>query len=435
MSARRAWAFPLLLSGEVVSVIGSGLSGFALGLFLLRKTGSVTAYTMLSLCGVLPALLVTPLAGAAVDRWPRKSVIVFSNLLCAALTAAMALIARTGRLQPWQIGALTALTSTVCVFHLLAFQVATALLVTPAQLGRANGLSQAGTSGAQLVAPAVAGALVAVLDLQAILAVDAASFAFAALAALLTPIDESAGAPAREQAARGSPLFGLRYLAGEPGLLGTLVFQTVTNLALGFAFVLLLPLVLPLGGAASSGAVQSTAGFGMLAGGLLVGAWGGPARRVRALYAGGAIMGAALVAGGVLRSVPAVGVCAFAIGLSTPLISSAAQVIWQLKVPADAQGRVFAARQAVLSATLPAAYLLAGPLADRLFEPAMASDGALAPFLAPVFGQGAGRGVALILFLMGVVSLLATAWAMADRRVRGVEGPLPAAVPDLGGAQ
>ncbi len=155
---------------------------------------------------------------------------------------------------------------------------------------------------------------------------------------------------------------------------------------------------------------MTAAGVGMLAGALLVGAWGASAQRVRVLSSGGALLGAALIAGSVLPSVAAIAACAAAVGLALPLVNATAQVLFQTAVPTEWQGRVLAARQAIVSAMVPLAYLCAGPLADHVFKPAT------------------------ILFAMGAASLGATAWALVDRRLRAIGEPQPSPAPQMGGA-
>lgn len=418
-------AFAALLAGETVSAIGSGLSGFAIAVYAYQKSGSVTGYAMLSLVSIAPALLLGPFAGALVDRLPRKRIIVLGNLVSTVGTLLLALLARTGHLALWHVALLAMLNSAVTTFHLLAFEAATTLLVPSRNLGRASGLAHGGNALAQLAAPALAGALTAFIDLPGILLVDAASFAFALGGALICLIpDPAAGAPADTPATSGA-LEGLRYLLGSPGLRGTLAYQTVVNFAMAMATVLMLPLVLGLGTQAAFGAILSAAGLGMLAGGLLLASWAGPARRLHTLLAGGALLSVSLLASALFRSLTLLGACAFAVGLSIALVNSSIQVIWQLRVPPALQGRVFAARQTLIGAALPVAYLIAGPLSDRVFEPALRPGGALLAALGPTFGAGPGRGVAVLLCLVGALSTLATAWAALSPRLRGVDDPRP----------
>jgi MFS family permease len=414
-------AFPVILTGETVSLFGTVLSGFAVSIHAFQQTRTVTAYALISLAAILPGLLVSPFAGQVVDRLERGTVMRLGNLTSAVSTGLVAALGLSGQLELWHIAVLSAVNSLVAAFHGLAFEAATTLLVPPAQLARASGAQQSGQALAQLVAPVAAGALLTSIGLSGVLIVDALTFAFALAAVALTEVPETGEAPQREAT---SWRFGLGYVGERPGLWGTLVVQAAINFALGMATVLLLPLVLSLSTAAAYGGVMSAAGVGMLAGAGLVAAWGGPRRRVQAVWAGGLLMAVALGAGGAVRSALGVGACAFAVGFASPLVNSAVQAIWQVKVPATLQGRVFAARRLVLGATLPLAFALAGPLSDAVFEPAMRREGWLAGWLGPLFGVGEGRGVAVIMALMGLVTLGFTAWAWMNPFVRDVEATL-----------
>jgi hypothetical protein len=163
----------------------------------------------------------------------------------------------------------------------------------------------------------------------------------------------------------------------------------------------------------------------MLAGAGLQALWGGPRRHVAGLWLGGALMAGALVVGGLWRSAVGLAACAFVVGFANPLVNAAVQVIWQATVPPPLQGRVFATRRLVLGAALPVALVLAGPLSDGLFEPALQPHGLLAAALGPLFGVGPGRGVAVLLSGLGVLAAAVTAWSRVDPRVRTIDVPLP----------
>lgn len=72
--------FLALWLGQFVSTIGSGLSSFALGIYLLQKTGSVTSFTMLLLATFLPSVIVKPLGGVLADRYDRRFMMFLGDL-------------------------------------------------------------------------------------------------------------------------------------------------------------------------------------------------------------------------------------------------------------------------------------------------------------------------------------------------------------------
>jgi hypothetical protein len=172
------------------------------------------------------------------------------------------------------------------------------------------------------------------------------------------------------------------------------------------------------------GALLSVGGLGMLAGSLVMTAWGGPRRLVWGIL-GGQLVGGLAVFGGGLRPDPALfGICLFAFLFASPIVTACAQTIWQRKVPADVQGKVFAVRRLIGWVGAPLAYLLAGPLSDRVFEPLMAPGGRLAPVAGRLLGIGPGRGIALLFMLVGVLMVFTTLWAAATR-LRNLEDDLP----------
>jgi hypothetical protein len=114
--------------------------------------------------------------------------------------------------------------------------------------------------------------------------------------------------------------------------------------------------------------------------------------------------------------------------LCVPILSSSNQVIWQKKVAPDVQGRVFAIRRTIVLATPLLTYLTAGPLADRVFEPLMAVNGALSGSFGQILGMGPGRGIGLIFVCMGLLLVLATAISWLSPHLRRVEEELPDAV-------
>ncbi len=427
--APAAWAFPVLLSGETISVLGSALAGYAISIFSFQQTHSVTSYSMISLAAIVPGLLIAPFVGQWVDRWPRKRVMLLANGASAILTTGVALLAASPRLALWHIGVLSALNAVASSFHVVAFEAATTMVVSPQRLGRASGAAQTGLALAHLVAPAAAGALIAVMSFAGVLALDAASFLVALVAIAITHIPEPRASMSEPH--ERSLLFGLRYVWQRPGLFGTLVVQSVMNFAMGMATVLLLPLVVALASPTAFGLVMSAAGFGMLAGGLAMAASGGPRRRVTALGVGGIMMSLALLLTGLIHVVWGLAIAAFVVGLAVPLVNASTQVIWQTKVPPELQGRIFATRQVLVGAMLPLALLLAGPLSDDVFEPAMRPGGALASTVGALVGTGEGRGVAVILSLMGAVTLAVTLWARLNRHVHEVETELPDATATL----
>lgn len=428
-------AFLTIWAGQTVSLFGSSLTSFALGVWVYQRTGSVTRFALIAFFASLPGLLLSPVAGALVDRWDRRRTLILSDSLAAVMSAVLLLLLwneSKNLLEVWHIYVLTALASVANALQWPAFTAATTLLVPKHQYGRASGLSQMGLALSQILAPLLGALMLQWVRMRGILIVDLATFGIAVLALLSVRFREpdrspETGAPRslwRESAV------GWAYLRERPGLLALLLLFAVSNFNIGMLQALVPPLILSFASSTSLGSVLSFAGVGMLAGTLVMGAWGGPKRRVHGVFAGLLVQGLILLVGGWQPSVPLVGAAAFVFLFAVPFINGSSQAIWQAKVPPGLQGRVFAVRRMVAMSSMPAAYFLAGPLADRVFEPLLAPGGALSGSVGAVIGIGPGRGIGFLFVLLGLLVVCGLAFAATYPRLRQVEDELPDAVPD-----
>lgn len=162
--------------------------------------------------------------------------------------------------------------------------------------------------------------------------------------------------------------------------------------------------------------------------------WGGPRRRIHGVLGSLALAGVFIALHSPAPSIPLLAVAGFCFFFTLPVINASNDSIWQVKVPPDYQGRAFAVQRMLSEAALPLGYALAGPLADRVFEPLLAADagtggGAWAGSLGRLIGTGPGRGIAAM-FLLGGLGMAALAAAgYLVRPLRRVEEELPDCLP------
>ncbi len=425
--------FILIWFGQLVSLIGSGLTGFALGIWVYQRTGSVTQFALISLCTTLPLILISPLAGTLVDRWNRRWLMILSDSAAGLSTLAIALLLVAGRLEVWHIYLAAAWGSTFSAFQWPAYAAATTLLVPKKHLGRASGMTQLGQAVAQLISPVLAGVLLVTIQLPGIILLDFSTFVCALVTLLLVRFPD-AKTTAAPQSGKGSLLreaaYGWRYITARPGLFGLLIFFTASNFLLGFVVVLATPLVLSFASSVVLGTILSIGGMGMLVGSLVMSTWGGSQRRINIVFGFMLLSGLCIMAAGLRPSIPLFALATFLFFFGLPIINGSCQVIFQKKVAPDVQGRVFALNGAIAGASLPLAYVVAGPLADKVFEPLMASNGALAGSIGQLIGVGPGRGIGLLFIVMGALTILVTVVAYQYPRLRVVEDELPDAVAD-----
>lgn len=424
-------AFLWLWTGQVVSVFGSGLSGFALRVWVFEKTHSATDFGLLGFFASFPALALAPFIGVLVDRWSRRSSMILADAGCGLVTAWTALLVVRGQLTIPLLCAAMVTTSIVGSFRWPAYSAAIPLLVPKGQLDRASGLDQFGQSGVQLLAPAAAALLLAEIALSGVLLLDVATY-LVALATLLSvhiprpsaAVPSSAEAAAAEPGARHAGV-GWRFIRERPPLRQLLSILALMNLLAGLNLALSTPLVLSLASPTLLGVVLSVSTAGVLAGGLFLTITGGLKDRARAILSFGLLYGVAFVLIGVRPSPWLILTASFVLMFAVAVINGCSQVIWQSKVPASLQGRVFTVRRMIAQASLPLAFLIAGPLADRLFIPLLEGSADGRGSLTWLLGAGAGRGIGAIYILSGGLFLLVAVIAYRSPTLRRIEELLP----------
>lgn len=419
--------FTLIWFGQMVSLLGSGLTSFALGVWVYQRTGSVTQFALLTLFTTLPGILISPVAGVFIDRWDRRFCLILSDAGAGLSTLVIALLLFMSWLEVWHIYLAIALSSTFNAFQWPAYSAATTLLVPKQYLGRASGMVQFAEAAAKIVSPALAGLLVAIVKLQGVLLLDVATFLFSLVTLLLVQFPKPN--IAKNETENGSLLlqaaYGWTYISKRPGLLGLLVFFAVNNLLTGVVSVLFTPLVLAFAPVSVLGTILSTGGSGMLLGSLTMSVWGGVKRPIYSVFSFTFLSGLCIFVAGLRPSIPVFFVTTFLYFFGLPIVNASSQVIWQQKVAPAVQGRVFAMRRMIAWASLPLAYLVAGPLADRVFEPLLAVGGPLAGSIGRCIGVGPGYGMALLFVAIGMLTVLAAAGGYFYPRLRLVEVELP----------
>ncbi|HEX2076966.1 MAG TPA: MFS transporter [Longimicrobium sp.] len=397
--------------GQMVSLIGTALTDFGVGVWIYQKTGSATPFAMVLLCMVLPGILASPVAGALADRWDRRRTMVLADTGAALSTLFMAVLLVADRLELWHILAAVAFASTCRAFQGPAWMASTAQLVPADQLGRASGMMNFARAVGAILGPMLGGVLVPAIGLQAVMMIDLATFAVAV--AILLAVRFPAMPPRTEpEGPKKSVLreasLGWEYVGSQPALRAHLLFFALVNLGLGYVWALHAPLVLGFAGPGSLGAVGSAMGVGLLAGSLVMTIWGGPQRKVAAILGYGVLLSLCLVLMGALPWVPLVAIAMFGITLGIPVMNGCLMALWMPRIPGHLQGRTYAVIQMLVWSTEPIAYLTAGVLADRAFKPLLVPGGPLAGSLGTVMGTGPTRGIGLLLGAVGVFVLAST---------------------------
>lgn len=423
--------FFIIWGGQLISMLGSGLTQFAMGVWIYDQTRQATPFAITVLLGTIPRILLLAVAGSIADRFNRRKIMIAADTLSAVLTLAIFILFSAGGLQLWHIYLISMLSSVLSAFQEPAYTASISMIVPKEKLGSANGMAQMGQALSSVLTPVLAGALFVAIGLNGIILIDFVTFLFAVGALLLVHIPQPDRAPEHKDKNIWQDMqFGWSYLNERKGLLGLLLYYAMVNFLLNWSAVLLIPMVLSRYTADVLGLIQTVMGVGMLAGSIIMSAWGGAKHRIPAAI-GFIILGVSgFVIAGLQPNPWFIGAGIFLLMFTIPLASGNSQVVFQTKVPREIQGRVFSVRSTISQSMMPLAFLVAGPLADKFFEPLMQDGGALAnTFVGQLIGTGAGRGIALMFILSGLTGIIVSVLVYLNPRIRNLESELPDAIP------
>jgi len=424
-------SFTIVWLGQIVSLLGTAMSGFAFTLWAFEITGKATPLALVGFFFITPIVFLGPFIGVLVDRYNRRLMMMVSDLAAAFVSLIALILNATGNLQIWHLYLISVIMGIFQGFQWPAYSAAITLMLPKEQYARANGMMEMAGNSSRVFAPLLAGILIAPLGLSGILVIDlsCAAIAIGTLLFVDIPQPPRVAAAAEEKASflneAGS---GFRFILARPSLLGLQSVFLFANFFSALAAAVLAPMILARTGNDEMvlGSVQSAGAIGGVIGALAMSLWGGPKRRVHGVLLSWfciGLLGHTMF--GLAQALPAWVAFLFARMFFSPIVNGSNQAIWQAKVPPEIQGRVFTARQLIAWLVSPLSNLLAGPLADQVLEPAMAHGGALVPMFGGLVGVGSGAGMALIFVFGGLFAAVAGLGGYLFPVVRNAEDILP----------
>ena len=419
--------FYILILTQVLSLIGSRMTSLAIGIKVFSDTNQATPLALTAFFSTLPSLLSASIAGVFADRWNRRYMMIIADIGQAAGTLILLVSFVSGTFELWLLYLVAFIQAFFGTFQSPAFDASITMLVPDEHRDRANAIQQLTGPASGIVAPVLAGLLFTVVGVTGVMAIDLATFAVAVLVVLVIdiphPQQTEEGRAMRTNVWRDA-LTGFRYLRSRQTLFSVALYVALVNFLLGGTFVLNTPYILTITGSETAlGTLLGVMSAGSIVGGVIMSAWGGTRPRIHTIMPGIAVAGACLALYGLGRSPLALGATLFLLMLPLPMVNAAFMSIMQAKVPPDLQGRVFAAMSQISIGLMPIALALVGPLADRVFEPAV--GGPRWDLVAPLVGSQPGAGMGLMLLVAGSLIALLTVVVYSRRSVRQMEATLP----------
>jgi MFS transporter, DHA3 family, macrolide efflux protein len=421
-------AFRTLWASQAISLLGTGMTRFAVLIWAYQKEGSATALALLGFFTCITYIIASPFAGVMVDRWDRRKVMFLADLGAGLMTVLLLGLSLAGKLQVWHLYLMEGIAGACEAFQEPAFSAAISLIVPKESYTRSNAMLGLGKSAARVLGPTLAGLLQQTAGLNAVMMVDLMTMGVALFSLLLIRIPAPPPSSEGRQAAGSfwhQMRFGFSYIWHRPGLRSLLFTFFMINLfgTLTY-FAVHSPMILTRTGGNEIvlGTVRTVMGVGGIAGGLIISIWGSPRRKTTTYLVSTSISFLAcdfLTA--ISRTVTGWSIAGFLSELTIPFIVSPYYAIWQETIPPDVQGRVFATREMVQVTSQPVGYLIGGLLADHFFEPFMQRGGGLAGMVSFLVGSGAGSGMSAMFLCTAILGGAIGFLGLLSPSIRGLE--------------
>lgn len=404
--------FLILWSSQAVSSLGTAMTNFALIVWVYEQKGTASSISLLTICSFLPTILFRFVAGAIADRWDKKRIMLFADLLAACGTATILILHSFSALQLWHLYLINFLLSFMNAFQAPASQVAESLLVPKEQYVRVSGLQSFSGSIVTILAPVLGSAVLALGGLKIVLLLDLASFAigFVVLLFFIKIPSVLRSAVEAQESFLQNCMTGIRFLREHGVLLRIILFFTVINFFAKLGSDGMLPAFIlgKTGGDQTAlGIVQTAVALGLLAGSVLVTLMKPAKSRTKTIFCA---CGLSFLLGdlglSLTPSLPFWAAAAFASYVSVAVLGANLTAVIRSNVPIELQGRVFSAQGTLQNCSIPLGLFLGGILADYVFEPFMAAPSPVQKGLSLFVGTGKGAGVALLFLLTGIIGAM-----------------------------
>ncbi len=398
--------FYKLWLGELISNIGSGMTAFALSVYIYEKTGSVSYVSLITLLSFTPSILLSPIGGLLADRYDRRLLMIIGDLF-----SGLGLVYILWNIQAGE-------NSIVPIFVGITFSSIFTSLLEPSyratltdileeeNYAKASGLIQVAGSAKYLISPVIAGMILSVADIRVILLLDILTFITTCLMIFLVRKSMNSETQNYKKDSFKELLEGLFIIKENRGVYSLVIIMFFVCFFMGFIQILIRPMILALSSVKTAGMMESLCAAGLLIGSLWIGIAGIKKNYSKILAVASFFCGIFMSMTGVNKNLAIIGISTFLFFSTLPFMNSCADVLVRVSVPNELQGRVWGLISLITQMGTVAAYIISGIMADYVFEPMFNKNGILVENIGIIIGTGKGRGIGFMLILSGIGMLI-----------------------------
>ena len=398
--------FYKLWLGELISSIGSGMTAFALSVYIYEKTGSVSYVSLITLLSFMPSIVLSPIGGLLADRYDRRLLMIIGDLF-----SGLGLVYILWSIQAGE-------KSIVPIFVGITFSSIFTSLLEPSyratltdileeeNYAKASGLIQVAGSAKYLISPVIAGMILSVADIRVILLLDILTFITTCLMIFLVRKSMNSETQNYKKDSFKGLLEGLFIIKENRGVYFLVIIMFFVCFFMGFIQILIRPMILALSSVKTAGMMESLCAVGLLIGSLWIGIAGIKKNYSKILAVACFFCGIFMSMTGVNENLAIIGISTFLFFSTLPFMNSCADVLVRVSVPNELQGRVWGLISLITQMGTVVAYIISGIMADYVFEPMFNKNGILVENIGIIIGTGKGRGIGFMLILSGIGMLI-----------------------------
>lgn len=391
----------LIWLGTFISEIGTGMTSFALGIYIYQLTGQAASSALVTLCAFLPGLLMTPLAGILADRYDRRLLMALGDGLSGLGVLWIYFSLQTSQPSLLNICLGAAISSVFSALVNPAFRATISDLVPKDQISKATGLSQINGIARYLISPSLAGLILAQGTIGQILLIDFSTIFVTVICSLIARRHIKSPRKSTPHPFWSEFIRGFQIIHEKRGIWLLVLLGTAFSFFLGTVEILLSPMILGFASSQEVGWTMAISSSGMLLGGLILGIFSIKRHFHLILSLSLGLLGIFMAGMGSKENLVWICFFGFLLFMSLPFANTAIDYLIRLNIDKSEQGKAWGTIGIISQFGYVIAYASMGWVADSFFKPLLLPKGALATWLGSIIGTGSGRGYGLLLILAG----------------------------------
>ncbi|MCB2295409.1 MFS transporter [Clostridium algoriphilum] len=414
--------FLIIWMGELISNIGSGMTAFGLGVYVWQLTHSAVDVSMVEMAALLPAILLCPAAGVLADRFDRRLLMLLGDIVSSFGLIALLVLMNKGHIQVWQICLCVGFSSAFVALLDPAYKATITDLLTEDDYAKASGMVSIASSSKFLISPIIGGLILASYGIEVIIIIDIMTFVVT-VAAIFSVRKSLA---VKSQVKKEMNFFidlkeGWLIILQAKGVMLLIILVSFLMFYMGFIQVLSKPMILSFASEKTTGILQTIVACGMMVSSIMIGSGILKSNYVNVMVASFIVSGIAMAGFGATTSIPVIIISGFLFFASLPYATTSIDVLIRKSIDNDKQGRAWGLISLISQLGYVIAYVLAGVLADYVFNPALVKGGVLADTVGKIIGTGETRGIGFLIILAGLGLVITALIVSKSKTIREME--------------